>query len=689
MSDDEKKYSFNLDDLVYEPNIAELLTDEQLATIGSQVVRDFEVDLQSRSTWEKRTEQSMKLALQVAEAKNFPWPNASNIKFPLVTIAALQFHARAYPALINGDTPVKCRIIGDDDDGSKAKRAERIETHMSFQIMEQDEDWESEMDKALITQPIIGCAFKKTFFDPIKKYNISETILAKDFVVNYWTKSLDTTPRMTHVLYYSKNDIYERVIRGLWLEVGEERPTVTNMLTGGSSSLQAAQNKAQGTAPPQSDDATTPYELLEQHKFFDFDGDGYEEPYIVIVRRDTRKVARIVARFLPNGIKRNEKDEVLNIEAERCFTKYPFIPSPDGGFYDLGFGVLLGPLNESINTLINQLIDAGTMSVTAGGFLSRGIKMRGGNNSFTPNEWKHVDTSGDDLRKGIMPLPVREPSQVLFTLLNLLINYGERTGGAVDILVGEGPGQNTPAETSRTMAEEGKKVFNGIFKRTYRSLKQEFRKQYRLNQLHISEDQNFVSEASGKGTILVQDYAGDSSDVRPSADPSITSDALKLQQAMTIQAISQSNPGMYNRYEAEKRFLKAMKVSEIDALLPDPKGPNAISAPAPDVKVQVEQIKAEVAKAQMDLEMKMGLLKLMKEAELSQAKIQKLEAEVAFIGAEIASVERDRKINEVQVAIALQKERREGITSSIDTMNKVFDAMKANQPKAVSPVPEP
>ena len=689
MSNDEKKYSFKLDDLVYEPNIAELLTDEQLADIGSQVVRDFEVDLQSRQTWERRTEQSMKLALQVAEAKNFPWPNASNIKFPLVTIAALQFHARAYPALINGDTPVKCRVIGDDDDGSKAKRAERIETHMSFQIMEQDEDWESEMDKALITQPIIGCAFKKTFFDPIKKYNISETILAKDFVVNYWTKSLDTTPRMTHVLYYSKNDIYERVIRGLWLEVGEERPTVTNMLTGGSSSLQAAQNKAQGTAPPQSDDATTPYELLEQHKFFDFDGDGYEEPYIVIVRRDTRKVARIVARFLPNGIKRNEKDEVLNIEAERCFTKYPFIPSPDGGFYDLGFGVLLGPLNESINTLINQLIDAGTMSVTAGGFLSRGIKMRGGNNSFTPNEWKHVDTSGDDLRKGIMPLPVREPSQVLFTLLNLLINYGERTGGAVDILVGEGPGQNTPAETSRTMAEEGKKVFNGIFKRTYRSLKQEFRKQYRLNQLHISEDQNFVSEASGKGTILVQDYAGDSSDVRPSADPSITSDALKLQQAMTIQAISQSNPGMYNRYEAEKRFLKAMKVSEIDALLPDPKGPNAISAPAPDVKVQVEQIKAEVAKAQMDLEMKMGLLKLMKEAELSQAKIQKLEAEVAFIGAEIASVERDRKINEVQVAIALQKERREGITSSIDTMNKVFDAMKANQPKAVSPVPEP
>ena len=140
----------------------------------------------------------------------------------------------------------------------------------------------------------------------------------------------------------------------------------------------------------------------------------------------------------------------LSIKPETYFTKFPFIPSPDGGFYDLGFGTLLGPLNRSIDTMINQLIDAGTMANTAGGFLSRGIKIRGGNYNFAPLEWKHVDSTGDDLRKGIMPLPVREPSQVLYTLLNLLINYGERIGGSVDILVGQNPGQNTPAETSRS-----------------------------------------------------------------------------------------------------------------------------------------------------------------------------------------------------------------------------------------------
>ena len=680
-------FKFKLEDLAYEANIAELLSDDQLNKIGSQVVQNFETDLQSRAVWEKRMEQSMKLALQVAEAKNFPWPNSSNIKFPLVTIAALQFHARAYPALVNGDTPVKCRVIGEDPDGEKQKRAERIETHMSYQIMEEDEAWESEMDKALIIAPIVGCAFKKTYFDPILEHNVSETILAKDFVVNYWAKSIDTAPRYTHILYYTRNDLYEREVRGLWKEVGGTKPATPN-LNSGTGALQAAQNKAQGTQPPQMVDSSTPYEILEHYCSIDFDGDGYEEPYIVYVRRDTKKVARIVPRYFEKGINKNKEGKVLNIVAEQVFTKYPFIPSPDGGFYDLGFGVLLGPLNESINTIINQLTDAGTMSVTAGGFISRGIKMRSGNNSFIPNEWKHVDTSGDDLRKGIMPLPVREPSQVLFTLLNLLINYGERTGGAVDILVGQSPGQNTPAETSRTTAEEGKKVFNGIFKRTYRSLKQEFRKQYRLNQLHISEDKLYISEAAGKGVILEKDYAGSSSDVRPSADPAVTSDSLRVQQAATVQAASQNNPGLYSRYEAEKRFLVALKVSDIDRLLPDPKGPNAIPAAGPGEKVQIEMIKAKTAQAEMDLQLKLGLLKLMKEAELSQAKIQKLEAEVAFIGAEIQSIPRDQKLNEVQAAIAQAKERREGITSSIDTMTKVFESMKANQPPQTAETPE-
>jgi chaperonin GroES len=671
------KDKFKLTDLVYETNIANLLSKQDLETIGFEVSKDFENDLTSRSSWEKRTENSLKLALQVAEAKNFPWPNASNVKFPLITIAALQYHARSYPVLIDGDLPVKCRVVGDDKDGLRRMRADRVEQHMSYQLLEEDEDWESEMDKVLITQPIVGCAFKKSYYDPIKKHNISENVLAKDLVVNYWTKSLETAPRITHVLQMSRNEIYERTARGLWVEgvsFGNQQGDASILST---SSLQSAQNTAQGLTPPEANDSSTPIEILEQHCHIDFDDDGYAEPYIVYVRRDNKKVARIVARYSESDIEMSG-DKVLSIKAEQYFTKYPFVPSPDGGFYDLGFGVLLGPLNESINTIINQLVDAGTMANTAGGFLSRGIKLRGGNYSFNPMEWKHVDTTGDDLRKGIVPLPVREPSQVLFTLLNLLINYGERVGGSVDILTGQNPGQNTPAETTRTMAEQGMKVFNGIFKRTYRSLKQEFRKLYRLNQIFIDENTKYISNAEKEGIILVTDYDGPVTDVMPTADPSITSDAQRNAQAMAIAMRVQANPGLYNSYEVERVFLKAMKFPDIDRVLPDPRGPNAIP-PAQNPKVQIEQMKMQAKQASDQLTMKMGLMKLMGEAELNQAKIQKLEAEAEILKIGVLHEGEKMRIQQINTEIALQRERREGVMNSIQTMNSVYEIMMKDQ----------
>ena len=670
------KNTFDINELVYEPNIANLLSKDDLETIGVQVVRDFDNDLMSRSSWEKRTEASLKLALQVTENKNFPWANASNVKFPLITIAALQYHARSYPVLIDNDLPVKCRVVGEDKDGLRSLRASRVEQHMSYQLLEEDEDWESEMDKVLITQPIIGCAFKKSYFDPIRKHNISENVLAKDLVVNYWTKSLETASRITHILQMSKNEIYERTARGLWLEgVSEGRNQQYSSVAMGNG-LQTLQDKAQGLQPPEPNDSSTPIEILEQHCHIDFDGDGYAEPYIVYVRRDNKKVARIVARYTQNDIERNENNDVLSIKAEQYFTKYPFIPSPDGGFYDLGFGVLLGPLNESINTIINQLVDAGTMANTAGGFLSRGIKLRGGNYTFNPMEWKHVDTTGDDLRKGIVPLPVREPSQVMFTLLNLLINYGERIGGSVDILSGQNPGQNTPAETTRTMAEQGMKVFNGIFKRTHRSLKQEFRKLYRLNQIFVSENTPYVSGANGSGMVLASDYEGPVTDVMPTSDPSITSDAQRINQASAIAARVAATPGLYNRYEAEYTFLKAMRVTNIDKLLPDPSGPNAIQPP-PNPKLQIEQMKLQAKQASDQLTMKVALLKLMGEAELNQAQIQKLEAEVEEIKIGIVTEGERMRIQEINMQIGLQRERREGVMNAIKTMNVAFDKMVA------------
>ena len=651
---------FNLDKIVSSPNIAEMLDEADLNTISYNVYKGFQADLESRSAWEKRTEDAMKLALQVAEAKSFPWPGASNVKFPLITIAALQFHARSYPVLINGETPVQCRVIGDDPTGAKDARAHRVAQFMSYQILEQDTTWESEMDRVLISQPIVGCAFKKSYFDPILKYNVSEHILAKDFVVNYWTKHLDTSPRITQIQYLSKNDIYERVARGLWCEMKEGRPAAVPQ-----SNMTLAQNKAQGMSAPDSIDDSTPYEILEQHTFIDFDGDGYAEPYIIWMRRDTKQVLRIVARYFDTSIERDEKGNVLSIQAESYFTKFPFIPSPDGGFYDLGFGSLLGPLNQSIDTLLNQLIDTGTMANTAGGFLSRGIKLRGGNYNFAPLEWKHVDTTGDDLRKGIMPLPVREPSQVLFTLLSMLINYGERIGGSVDILSGQNPGQNTAAETTRTMAEQGMKIFSGIFKRTYRSLKDEFRKLYRLNQLYLQGIEDYNSD-TGQNFIDAADFAGPVSDVRPSADPNIVSDTQRIQQASALLQLASTTPGM-NMYEVQKNYLKAMKVSNIDQLLPDPKGPNAIK-PGPSEKIQIEQMRSQIKQMDMELQTKLAAIKLAQAAELQQAKIHKLEADAILSIEQAGGVQAGHDIAMLDAQIGAAKAKQEGIQDSMKTV---------------------
>ena len=285
-----------LQDIIISPNIAEHLGEEELTHIGSTVCSNFAADLSTRDEWELKMEDALKLAMQVTEDKTFPWPGASNVKFPLITIAALQYHARAYPALISGTSLVKCRVIGDDNDGQKTLRAKRIETHMSYQILEEDGDWEEEMDKTLLVQAIMGCAFKKTYFNAVKGYNDSELVLPKDLVISYYTKSLEQSRRYTHVIQMTKNDLVERERRGLYCK-GDD--TTAPLLP--SQGLDIVKDKSQGmnNAGTNKD---TPYEILEQHCWLDLDGDGYEEPYVVTVRKDTQEVKRILARFYSDSV---------------------------------------------------------------------------------------------------------------------------------------------------------------------------------------------------------------------------------------------------------------------------------------------------------------------------------------------------------------------------------------------------
>ena len=357
--------------LMRSPNLIDEMDADDVARIGGRVFDDFQMDKEDRSAWDDKVADALDLALQIAEDKTFPWPQASNIKFPIVTVAALQYHARAYPALVQGAKIVKARVIGGTN-AEKEQVAARIAEHMSYQLLEEDEGWEEDHDRALLIQPIVGCVFKKTYYDPSKGHNVSRVIHPKNLYVPYFSRSLEDAPRVTERIMMSRNSIQEKVVRGLFVEDALKAPV--GFLPYGV--LEAQQQQSQSTHP-NSADPSLPIPILEQHCWFDLDGDGYNEPYIVTIREDTHKPLRIVARFDSSGVKRS-KGRIFHIEGDQYYTKYPFIPSPDGGFYDVGFGTLLGPLNESINTIVNQIVDAGTLSNTAGGFIGRGAKLRKG-----------------------------------------------------------------------------------------------------------------------------------------------------------------------------------------------------------------------------------------------------------------------------------------------------------------------
>ncbi len=674
--------------IVESNNLVEHMHEDDVALVGETVRRQYNADKQSRSEWEDRYAEAEKRVMQLAEEKTWPWPKASNIKFPLITIATLQYHARAYPALVPSGYPVKCRVIGDDPDGKKAQRAKRVSEHMSFQVMEEDAQWEDSTDKALIVQAIMGCAFKKTYNSSSRRCVVSELVMPKDLVVNYWAKSLETAPRITHVIGLSRDEIEERVRRGLFSRAAspsapddasdEETPRSMPV----SSVITEAENEISGIQPPAADD-DMPIMLLEQHCWIDLDGDGMREPYIASVRADDGTLYRLVARFEDDRVERNENGEIVRIEPEQYFSKLEFIPAPDGSIYGMGFGMLLGAVNDAVDTAMNQMFDAGTMSNLGGGFLARGIRLKGtGEYSFKPQEWKRTDSTAEDLHKGIYPLPVREPSGVLFQLLNLLIEWGARIGMATDAATGENPGQNQKVGTTEAVIEQGEKVFNGIYKRTYRAMKREFRLIYRLNYLAkpLSGRFDYADDTGNGGYALWEDYFESNKSVLPSADPTIASREKLVQRNMTIRQLAGSMPG-YNRYAVERRLLESMEVPNIDEIFPKPGTPGA-QQPSPPPNVMVAQIKASVDKAKIEAADRRHQLELMENARLNQAKIMQLEAQALKLRTEAGVAENGQILSLMDQELRAAKQFQDQLTGAIAGYSQIFDQMAQTQPGA-------
>ena len=600
--------AYTIEDAYESVNLTEFFDEKKLDKIGTDLCELVQSDKKSRSGWIDSQEEWLKLAAQVRETKSYPWANSSNVKYPLMTVACMQFHARALPGLLPNDRPVKAKVIGSDKSNKKMRRAERVSQFMSYQVMEQMEEWVDEFDRLLLVLPMIGLAYKKSYYSPSDKRMKSVLLLPTECVVNYHAKSYERA-RVTHILEMDPNEVVEMQRQGIFNDIELSEPE----------QRKADPTRDETLGMTRGEGGDDPYELYEVHHWLDLDDDGYKEPYIITIESTSKKVLRIVPRWeSPNDVVRTDDNKIAKIKPTNYFTAFRFIPDPNSSVYGIGLGTLLGPTNEAVNTLINQLIDAGHMSTLQSGFLARGAKLKGGATRFRPGEWKIVNSSGDDLKKSIVPMPTRDPSSTLFNLMSFLVNAGERVSAVSDMMVGESPGQNQPATTTMAVLEQGLKVFNSIYKRIHRALGQEFKQLYRLNRRWLDENtyktlldveidmSQFKGQIPDEQTLMAlkqrlaeevrqatveNDFEAESMDVIPVSDPNMSSDSMKLLRANSLmEKLAAGIP--LNQGEVVKRVLEAEGHDDVPALMTLPPPQPSVDERELDLKITKEMREA-------------------------------------------------------------------------------------------------
>jgi len=525
-------------------NLAPILAevdDVKLGQIGQDAVRLYKLDKDSMAGWLKDMQRGIDLAKLVKTEKTYPWKNAANVKYPLITTAALQFNARAYPAIVPSDQVVKVKTHGMDPQGQKAARGERVAAHMSWQLTCQIDEWEEETDKLLVQLPIVGTVIRKVWYDTAAGKPRCRLLVPGAFIVNDKVKALGDAPRATEEMSLYPDEIATRKRSGAFrdIEYGDD----------------------------DSEDPSTPQDFIEQHCRLDLDEDGYEEPYIVTVHVETGKVAKIVGDFLPADVKQGPEG-VVAIHRNSYFVPYHFLPSVDGGFFGTGLGILLGDVSDTINSIINMMMDAGHMAALGGGWIGSEFRIKGGSQRFEPGEWKMTPTKGGDIRTGVVPMTFPGPDATLFQLLGLLIEAGKDVASVKDVLMGDSGGRAQTATTTMALIEQGMAQFTAAYKRIFRSLRKEFKLLARINASTVSPEEYNQFHDAGVMLDPRMEYGAADMDIEPVADPrSVT----KMQEAAKAQILMQlSDTGKVNPNEATKRVLQAASIGDVDALMPQP-----------------------------------------------------------------------------------------------------------------------
>ena len=540
----------------FDANLAEFLEDSTLGELSSELRSMYEEDLESRSEWETSYVNGLDLLGIKTEDRSTPFEGASGITHPLVAESVTQFQAQAYKELLPAGGPVRTSVLGLKD-LAREEQATRVKDFMNYQITEVMEEYDPDMDQMLFYLPLSGSTFKKVYFDPTRQRAVSKFIPAQDLVVPYSASDLQTASRVTHVLRMDVNEVAKMQYAGVYRDVDLKASESIE-----ESPVRQKVNELEGLSKNYSEDVLT---VLEFHAALDIEGfedidpmtgepTGINLPYIVTLDHSSGQVL---------AIRRNYEETDILKRKRQYFVHYKFMPGL--GFYGFGLIHMIGGLGRAATSLLRQLIDAGTLANLPAGFKARGVRVRNSDEPLQPGEWRDIDAPGGSIRDAIVPLPYKEPSAALASMLGGLVNDGRRFVALADQQMAD-MGSETPVGTTVAMLERGMKVMSAIHKRMHYAQKTEFRLLARIFAENLPPMYPY-EVAGAPAQVKVEDFDA-RVDVLPVSDPNIFSMSQRVTLAQTQLQLAQSNPQMHNLHAAYRRMYQALEVQNIDEILP-------------------------------------------------------------------------------------------------------------------------
>ena len=536
----------------FNENLAELLSDGELAELSGDLIGDFDGDVSSRKDWIQTYVDGLELLGLKIEERAEPWEGACGVYHPLLAEALVKFQSETMMSIFPAKGPVKTIIVGKETP-EKKESAERVEDDMNYQLTEEMPEYRPETERMLWGLGLAGNAFKKVYYDPQLQRQVAMYVPAEDIVVPYGASDLASSPRVTHVMRKTENELRVLQVNGFYRDVDLGDPIA---------SLDEVEKKIAEKLGfrASSDDR---YKVLEMHVdldlpgFEDIDENGEETgialPYVVTIEKGTGTILAIRRNWQP--------DDKLKAKRQH-FVHYGYIPG--FGFYCFGLIHLIGAYAKSGTSIIRQLVDAGTLSNLPGGFKTRGLRVKGDDTPIAPGEWRDVDVPSGAMRDNIMPLPYKEPSQVLAMLMDKIIEEGRRFANTADLNLSDMSAQ-APVGTTLAILERTLKVMSAVQARIHYSLKQELKLLKKIIADYTPEEYNY-DPSEGDRRAKKSDY--DNVDVIPVSDPNASTMAQKIVQYQAVLQLAQSAPQMYNMPLLHRQMLDVLGVKNAQKLIP-------------------------------------------------------------------------------------------------------------------------